>query len=60
MVAAVQRALAQRGYYKGRIDDKMGPGTRRAIKEFQRNQGLPMSGRVDTATIEALKLDERR
>src|SRR5271165_1829333 len=34
--AAVQRALAQRGYYKGRIDDKLGPETRRAIREFQR------------------------
>jgi peptidoglycan hydrolase-like protein with peptidoglycan-binding domain len=59
-VAALQRALAQRGYYKGRIDDKMGPETRRAIREFQRNQGLPMSGRVDNATIDALKLNERR
>jgi peptidoglycan hydrolase-like protein with peptidoglycan-binding domain len=52
--------LAQRGYYKGRIDDKMGPETRRAIREFQRNQGLPVSGHVDSATIGALKLNERR
>src|ERR1700747_1597327 len=49
--AAVQRALAQRGYYKGRIDDKLGPETRRAIREFQRKEGLRASGRVDSATI---------
>src|SRR5271157_4834877 len=52
--AAVQRALAQRGYYKGRIDDKLGPETRRAIREFQRKEGLRASGRVDSATIKKL------
>src|SRR5271165_2456755 len=52
--AAVQRALAQRGYYKGRIDDKRGPETRRAIREFQRKEGLRASGRVDSATIKKL------
>src|SRR5580704_9515812 len=57
--AAVQRALAQRGYYKGRIDDKLGPETRRAIREFQRKEGLRSSGRVDSATVEALKLNQR-
>src|SRR5271157_2307248 len=58
--AAVQRALARRGYYKGRIDDKLGPETRRAIREFQRKEGLRASGQVDSATIGALKLRERR
>src|SRR5271165_72576 len=52
--AAVQRALAQRGYYKGRIDDKLGPETRRAIREFQRKEGLRASGRIDSATIKKL------
>src|SRR5271166_4458765 len=52
--AAVQRALAQRGYYKGRIDDKLGPETRRAIREFQSKEGLRASGRVDSATIKKL------
>src|SRR5208282_112286 len=52
--AAVQRALAKRGYYKGRIDDKLGPETRRAIREFQGKEGLRASGRVDSATIKKL------
>src|SRR5208337_4646602 len=52
--AAVQRALARRGYYKGRIDDKLGPETRRAIREFQRKEGLRASGRLDSATIKKL------
>jgi peptidoglycan hydrolase-like protein with peptidoglycan-binding domain len=59
-VAALQRALARRGYYKGRVDDKMGSETRRAIREFQRSQRLPVTGRADNATIGALKLNERR
>ena len=29
-------------------------------REFQRNQELPVSGHVDSATIGALKLNERR
>ena len=33
--AAVQRALAQRGYYKGRIDDTLGPRNKAC------NQGVP-------------------
>ncbi|MBV9645041.1 MAG: peptidoglycan-binding protein [Verrucomicrobia bacterium] len=59
-MAAVQRALTQGGFYRGRIDDKIGPETRRAIREFQRKQGLPVSGRLDNATLGALKLNEQR
>jgi peptidoglycan hydrolase-like protein with peptidoglycan-binding domain len=46
-VADVQLALADRGYYRGRIDGIMGPQTRSAIRAFQRNNGLPVTGRLD-------------
>jgi peptidoglycan hydrolase-like protein with peptidoglycan-binding domain len=58
--AEVQRALAQRGYYKGRIDGKLGRETRRAIREFQRRERLRVSGHIDSVTIGALGLTELR
>jgi hypothetical protein len=52
---AVQAALAWRGYYSGRIDGVMGPETRSAIRAFQKQQGLPVTGEVDSATTRALQ-----
>ena len=51
----VQGALAQRGYYDGQIDGVLGPGTRSAIREFQRDNGLPVTGRIDSQLVQALK-----
>ena len=53
-VRQVQRALASAGYYKGTVDGKQGPQTRKAIKAFQQAQGLKADGIVGTATIDAL------
>ena len=39
-VASVQRALAVRGLYAGAADGLMTPGTRAAIRAFQKPQGL--------------------
>jgi peptidoglycan hydrolase-like protein with peptidoglycan-binding domain len=49
MTAEVQRALAQCGYYKDRIDGKLGPETKRAIREFQRRERLRACGHVTCA-----------
>jgi hypothetical protein len=51
----VQAALARRGYYEGQVDGVMGPGTRSAIREFQRDNGLPVTGRIDSQLVQALK-----
>lgn len=40
LVASVQRALAARGYYAGRITGQLGPATQRAIRRYQAEQGL--------------------
>ena len=53
-VARAQDALQQLGYYKGGIDGLYGPGTRAAVRAFQVDRGLSVSGRVDTETMEAL------
>ncbi len=55
-VSQVQAALARKGYYRGAIDGSLGPGTRSALRRYQRNQGLRVTGRVDRPVIEALGL----
>ena len=45
-LASDQAALAELGYYTMRIDGKSGPGTRRAIRGFQSDNGYPETGRL--------------
>lgn len=52
----VQLALARKGFYNGEIDGLNGPGTRAAIRAFQAERGLPVSGVVDGALVRALDL----
>jgi hypothetical protein len=53
---AVQTALARRGYYRGPIDGIIGQGTRRAIRAFQYDEGLPPSGWIDGRVLAELRL----
>jgi hypothetical protein len=55
-VHEVQVALAYYGYDVGTIDGVFGRGTDRALREFQRDNGLPDSGVVDDDTAVALGL----
>ena len=55
-VAAVQRRLARGGYYHGSIDGVIGDGTRRAIRAFERNNGLPIDGRIDSQLLRTMGL----
>jgi hypothetical protein len=41
IASAAQAELANRGYYHGSIDGAIGPGTREAIRAFQRANNLP-------------------
>ena len=54
VVANVQSALQQQGYYQGDIDGILGPQTRAALAEFQAAQGLEPTGLVDEPTLETL------
>lgn len=49
-VKTLQRALASFGTLEGKIDGIFGPQVRRAVREFQRAEGLKVSGTVDAAT----------
>jgi len=55
-VAAVQRRLARGGYYHGSIDGVIGPGTRTAIRAFERNNGLPADGVIDGQLLRRMGL----
>ena len=55
-VAAVQRRLARGGYYHGAVDGVIGNGTRTAIRGFERNNGLPVDGVIDTQLLRTMGL----
>ena len=55
-VSEVQRALAREGYYDGAVDGVMGAGTRRALRNYQRDHHLDVTGGITQGTIEALRL----
>jgi hypothetical protein len=55
-VAAVQRRLARGGYYHGSVDGVIGPGTRTAIRAFERNNRLPVDGIIDRQLLRTMGL----
>jgi Putative peptidoglycan binding domain len=55
-VTQVQRALARAGYYDGAIDGTLGAGTRKALRNYQRDRGLDITGGINQAVIESLRL----
>ena len=50
-----QGRLRALGYPVGAIDGVMGPRTRHAVEEFQRHQGLEVTGAIDASTRDALE-----
>jgi peptidoglycan hydrolase-like protein with peptidoglycan-binding domain len=54
-VMNVQRALKNGGYYDGKVDGKVGPRTKKAIKVFQRSRKLTADGVVGRKTLDRLK-----
>jgi Putative peptidoglycan binding domain len=56
VIANVQTALQDAGYYYGAITGSLSIDTRAAIANFQRDYGLPITGAIDEATVEALGL----
>jgi murein DD-endopeptidase MepM/ murein hydrolase activator NlpD len=53
-IAALQTALTAKGLYGGTIDGVNGPGTRAAVKRFQRRSGLQVDGVAGPRTRRAL------
>lgn len=49
-----QTALAAEGCYQGVVDGLWGPQSIGAAKQFQAEQGLPQTGQMDAATLDAM------
>ena len=43
----IQAALRKLGYYTGSVDGLMGPATQTAIRTFQIDHGLAVTGKID-------------
>jgi Putative peptidoglycan binding domain len=54
VIANVQAALQEQGYYQGEVDGLLGPLTRTAIADYQRNHGLYETAAIDQPTLESL------
>ena len=54
VIANVQAALQQQGYYHGEMDGLIGPMTREALANYQRDHGLYETASVDQPTLESL------
>ena len=53
---AVQRALANSGYYRGPIDGQIGPQSRQSIANYQQAQGLRVTGNINSSLLRSLGL----
>ena len=58
VIANVQTALQDAGYYYGPVTGSLSVDTRAAIANFQRDYGLTITGAIDEPTVEALGLDQ--
>lgn len=56
VIANVQTALQEQGYYRYAVDGLIGPATRAALANFQQDQGLPITSAIDGPTLQALGL----
>jgi len=53
-VEELQRLLQEKGFYKGEIDGKAGPGTRKAIRAFEKSAGVEVQGYPSKEVLELL------
>ena len=56
----IQRALAEKGFLKTEPTGSWGPESAEALREFQRANNLPDSGKIDSLSLFALGLGPKR
>jgi hypothetical protein len=57
LAMSVQTKLAEQGYYRGQIDGIIGSGSVQAIRQFQSDHGLAITGKIDPKLLNALGID---
>lgn len=55
VIRTAQMRLASQGYYVGRYDGNMGPVTQHALMDFQRTNGLTVTGQLTPETFSLLE-----
>ena len=53
---SVQKESTQLGYYHGPINGVVGSETEQAVRWFQSVDHLPVTGQIDSATLQALRI----
>jgi hypothetical protein len=56
VIANVQETLQAQGYYHGEVDGLLGPLTRAALADYQRDHGLYTTAAIDEPTLASLGL----
>lgn len=56
VIAEVQDALQQQGYYHGEVDGLLGPLTRQALTDYQADNGIYTTATIDQPTLDSLGL----
>ena len=56
VIADVQAALQEMGYYRGEVDGLLGPLTREALTAYQADQGLQVTAVIDQPTLDSLEM----
>jgi peptidoglycan hydrolase-like protein with peptidoglycan-binding domain len=54
VIANVQGALQQLGYYQHAVDGVLGPMRRNALANYQRDHNLAITGAIDPQTLTSL------
>jgi hypothetical protein len=57
VISSVQTELQRLGYYRYAVDGQMGPATRAAIANYQRDTGLSITSAIDEPTLQSLGLE---
>ncbi len=59
-VEELQKRLQELGYYQGEIDGQFGPGTKTAVIDFQKRNGLDADGLAGAETLGLLYSQEAK
>jgi peptidoglycan hydrolase-like protein with peptidoglycan-binding domain len=56
MVRAAQQKLNDAGYHAGKADGRVGPMTRSAIRKYQKDESMTVTGKLDESTLSHLNV----
>ena len=59
-IGMAQKALEEKGYNPGRSDGTLDTNTRNAIRKFQKDNDIPVTGTIDAETARHLGMDNQQ